>query len=372
MEIEKALGQLFIIGLDGPHLTDEEAKYIVDNNIGGVILMGRNVVSPDQVYQLCSDLKNLTPQLPGKHPLFIGTDMEGGRVLRFKAPFTKWPCAKKIGQLNSSSMAFRFSQAMGEELRSVGVNLNFAPCLDIDSNPNNPVIGDRSLSSDPKVVTQLGSALVRGYIKAQIICCAKHFPGHGNTSVDSHLELPVETTRLETLKQRELVPFSKIFRSKLPMIMSSHILFKNIDPDNPVTFSKKLLGDLIRTEFKYDGVIVSDDLDMLALRNHHAVEDIPLRALDAGVDILLYCNEPQSPRAALESLKKAFKNGTLSKERIIESYDRTINLKNSYLTPLNHVSLDEAKALIGCDLHQSIANAIESGEIPDDLKSMPT
>jgi beta-N-acetylhexosaminidase len=150
-------------------------------------------------------------------------------VARLKEPFTRWPALKKIGDLDSPSVAFNFALGMGQELKAVGINFDFAPCVDVFTNPANKVIGDRSISSDPELVAKMASALVRGYMKAEVITCAKHFPGHGNTLLDSHEELPIEEVGLERLHQIELIPFKKAFRSRVDSVMISHILFKSID-----------------------------------------------------------------------------------------------------------------------------------------------
>jgi len=186
------IGQLFFIGLEGPALTSKEADFIVKNNIGGVTLFGRNLKTPIELHKLCSDLHNLKSRMPAKAPLFIAIDMEGGRVHRLKAPFTQWPSLGKVAALDSTSVAFKFANMMGIELKAMGINLDFAPCVDVLTNPKNILIGDRSLGEDPEYVAKMASALVRGYIKAGIVTCAKHFPGHGNTIIDSHEDLPVE------------------------------------------------------------------------------------------------------------------------------------------------------------------------------------
>ena len=366
------LGQLMMIGLEGTTLTPDEAEFIVLHNVGGVCLFSRNYESPEQVYQLCKSIQDLQPRMADKAPLFVSVDMEGGRVQRFKEPFTIWPALEKLGKLGSNSMAFRMGQAMGEELRSVGVNLNFAPCVDVLSNPSNPVIGDRSLGDDPEKVTSLASGLVRGFIKANIIPCAKHYPGHGNTTVDSHLELPVEETDLDTLRERELIPFKKVFRSRIDMVLVAHILFKNIDPDHPVTFSKKFLQDILRDELRYRGVVVSDDLDMKALAANYTAEEIPVKALQAGIDLPLYCNEPEKPPIAFEALDKALKDKQLSMASIDESYNRIMELKKNKLAKLPPVSQEEALAIVGNPQSAIIAEAIASGQIPEEFANSTT
>lgn len=363
------LGQLFFIGLEGTELTSDEAKFITDNNIGGVVLFGRNLESPEQIHKLTSDIANLKHKMPEKTPLFIGVDMEGGRVHRLKSPFTQWPAAKRLGDLDSTSLAFKFSQSMGAELRSAGFNLNFAPSVDVLTNPQNEVIGDRAVSNDPEMVGKIASALVRGYIKANVIPCAKHFPGHGNTMLDSHEDLPVEETTMAELHDREFVPFKKVFRARLDLVMTAHIKFTNIDPEWPATLSEKFLQEIVRGEFRYKNAIITDDLDMKALRKHYEVEEIALRALKAGCDILLYCNEPESPRKALAACQQAMADGQLTDERITESYERVKKIKEKWLKETDPMPWDQAKLQIGHPDHMKLAQAIDSGNVPEELKS---
>ena len=367
MNIHHKIGQQLIIGLSGTSLTSDEKKFIVENNIGGVCLFGRNVIEPKQIRDLCAEVQSLRHLMPEKAPLFISIDMEGGRVHRLKPPFTQWPALKLVGDLDAPTVAFHFSQRMGVELMSVGINLDFAPSVDVFTNPKNTVIGDRAISSDPYQVEKMASALIRGYIKSGIISCAKHFPGHGNTLVDSHEELPVEESTLERLHEVELVPFKKALRSRVDMVMTSHILFKNIDPKWPVTMSEFFLKKMIREEFKYRGIIVTDDLGMKAMAKYHTPEDIPVRALQAGADILLYCNEPEIPPIAVDSLISAVAQGRLDKNDIEASYKRIQDLKKLRLLAPDPKPIEEVMEIIGQEEHKLLADAIRNGVIPDGL-----
>lgn len=365
--MEKEIGQLFFIGLSGTTLTNEERDFIVNNNIGGVTLFGRNVESPEQVYNLCSDLHNLKSEM-NNIPLAIGIDMEGGRVHRLKPPFTKWPAARKLGDLDSTSLAFKFALGMGEELRAIGINLNFAPCVDIFTNPKNTVIGDRSFGTNPEIVAKMASAITRGYIKAGVMPCAKHFPGHGNTLVDSHDDLPIEETSMEQLEERELIPFKKAFRARMDFVMTSHILFKNIDPDHPVTLSKKIITDKLRNELRYKNIVITDDLDMGALSKNYSTEEIPVRALQAGCDILLYCNKPEVPPIAINAVKEALANGDISEEQVKNSIQKIVDIKSKKMN-IEMPTLDDALSIINNEEHQKIAEAISTGNVPEEFKT---
>lgn len=361
------IGQLLIIGIRDKVLTQDEAEFIIKNNIGGVILFARNIESPEQVHALCTQIQALRHKTRDKLPLFIGVDQEGGRVARLKSPFTVWPPLSYIGKLDSTSVAFKFALSMGAELRAVGINMDFAPCVDVLTNPKNTVIGDRSLSSDPEQVAKLASALVRGYIKSNIIPCAKHFPGHGNTIADSHEELPVENADLARLRDVEMVPFKKVFRARLDMVMTSHIMFPKVDPKFPVTLSEKFIKEILRGELRYRNLIITDDLDMKALASNFPKDEIPVMALEAGCDILLYCNNFDHPAIALESLEKAVKEHRITAKQIDESYSRVVALKKDVLAQPDPEPFAKVSALIGSEEHKRLAVAIKEGSVPADL-----
>lgn len=367
MKLRELLGAHMVIGLRGHTLTDDERKFLVTENIGGVILFSRNVHSPKQVYELCAEVQSLHAQTASKSPFFISVDMEGGRVARFKEPFTLWPPLATLGRLDSPNATFSFTLALGRELRSVGINLDFAPCLDIFTNPKNTVIGDRAISDNAEIVAKHASALVRGFLKADVIPCGKHFPGHGNTLIDSHLDLPIEEASLARLESVELLPFKKAFKSGLEMVMSAHIMFPKIDPEWPATLSEIFLKQILREKLGYDGLVMSDDLDMKALAKNYELTQIPVRALQAGVDILLYCNEHDSPPRALDSLEKAVKDGVLKEADLDSSFERIQDFKERQLkAPVMPTEI------IGDNwqspqLHRDMAQAFREGRLPENL-----
>lgn len=361
------VGQLFFIGIRDKSLQADEAEFIVKNNIGGIILFSRNVESPQQVHALCSQIQNLRHKTRDKLPFFIGVDQEGGRVARMKDPFTIWPPLAYLGKLDSTSVAFKFALGMGSELRAVGFNVDFAPCVDVFTNPKNEIIGDRSVSSDPEQVAKIASALVRGYIKSGIIPCAKHFPGHGHTLLDSHLDLPVEDADIERLRNVEMLPFKKVFRARLDMVMTAHIKFPKVDPKWPVTLSEKFLKTILRDELRYRHLVISDDLDMKAIAAHHPTAEIPVLAFQAGCDILLYCNEFDHPPIAIEAMIKAIKDHRISAQRIDESYNRVVALKKDMLTQPDPEPFEKVKEIVGHPDHKRLAVAIKEGSVPADL-----
>ncbi len=362
--MNKTIGQLMMMGVSGESLTSSEKTFIVDNNIGGIVLFARNLKEPRQIHALCTEIQSLRHKMLDKAPLFIGVDMEGGRVLRLKEPFTPWPALKKLGDLDNSSVTYHFAHRMGLELKAVGFNLDFAPSVDVLTNPKNTVIGDRALSHDAAMVDKHASALVRGYIKAGIITCAKHFPGHGNTMLDSHLDLPIEETDLQQLQEREFIPFKKVIKSRVDMLMMAHILFPKIDPSGPVTFSEKFIKQIVREDLRYKGIIISDDLDMKAMTLKWSVEEIPVKALQAGIEILLYCNEPASPGIAIESVMTAVAQGQLDKNYLESLKNKVLSLKKEKLTDPDPMVFSEAIKVIGHPEHLKLASALSKGEIP--------
>jgi beta-N-acetylhexosaminidase len=365
--VKQLIGQHILIGVSGHSLTAWEKKFIVENNISGVVLFSRNVAEPKQIRDLCAEIQSLRLQTVDKTPLYIGIDMEGGRVARLKAPFTQWPPLKKLGDLDSPTVSFHFSHAMGLELKSVGINLDFAPCIDVFSNPKNTIIGDRAVSSHPEMVAKHASALIRGYLKAEVIPCGKHFPGHGDTVIDSHLDLPVEEASMERLNQVELVPFKKAFKSRMDLLMTAHIRFSKIDPEWPVTLSEVFLKKILREELRYKGLIITDDLDMKALASHYDKAFIPVRALQAGADLLLYCNEPESPPTAIEGIQKAIADGQLKKADLEITYKKILAMKKENIPHPDPMSFEDATKWIGNAEHFKLSQAIASGSVPAGL-----
>lgn len=368
--MNKLIGQHILIGVSGHALTADEKKFIVENNISGVVLFGRNVAEPKQVYDLCSEIQSLRHQTPEKTPLYVAIDMEGGRVARLKAPFTQWPPLKKLGDLDSPSVSFNFARSMGQELKAVGINLDFAPCIDVFSNPKNTVIGDRAVSTDPEMVAKHASALIRGYVKSEVIPCAKHFPGHGDTIIDSHEDLPIEQADMNRLNELELVPFKKAFKSRLPLAMTAHIHFPKIDPEWPVTLSEIFLKKILREELRYKGLIITDDLDMKALAKHYGREMIPVRSLQAGADLLLYCNEPESPPRAIEGIAKALADGKLKKSDLENTCKRILEMKKENIPNPDPIAWQDATHWIGHADHFKLSQAIANGEVPTGLVAM--
>ncbi len=341
------LGQIFFTGLQGYELKSSEEKFIEEKQIGGVILFSRNLKSPEQIYKLSCKLKTLTSE-----PLWIGVDMEGGRVHRLKQPFTQWPSLSHL-EKKDKSLAYEMAFFMGKEMQSVGLNLNFTPCLDLRTNPQNTVIGDRSLGENPEKVLSLAENLINGYKEAEIFCCTKHFPGHGDTLVDSHENLPKENRRLENLKKRELLCYKKPLSQ---MIMTAHILFQNVDSCNPVTFSSRFLKNILRESLEYKDLIISDDLNMKALRLYYPLREIPLRALKAGCNLLLYCDD-KFPLEVFSSVEESLKNKEIF-HKVEESLKMIYRVKRDFFKKIKNPYKRDF-SVIGCKKHKKLASLIK-------------
>jgi beta-N-acetylhexosaminidase len=354
MNLKSQLGQMFFIGISGHSLTSEEKDFIVENDIGGIILFSRNVKDPEQISKLTSDIQSLSQQTESKLPFVISIDMEGGRVHRLKSPFTIWPAMKHLGLSDSPQLAFDVGKALASELAAVGINLDYTPCLDVLLNPKNEIIGDRSFGSDPDHVAKIASGLIRGFKKAGVMTCVKHFPGHGYTSIDSHEDLPIDDRNWDKLFQTETSAYKKVFKSKVEFLMTAHILSKNIDPEFPVTLSEKFLNHYLQDELGYRNLIMTDDLDMKALSKNKSAADLTYMAYNAGADIFLFCNQPESHISAVESMQDRL--GQLNPERINTSFQKILDIKNQFQENWNPPDQD----VIGCDEHQALVQQLLS------------
>ena len=328
------VGQLMMIGFDGTTVDAELRRMITDYHIGGVILFARNVQSPEQVASLTNELQKIA--LGSGHPgLFIAVDQEGGRVARLteEKGFTEFPSAMAIGATGDAENAYRMASAMADEMRAVGINIDFAPDLDVNNNPANPVIGTRSFGSDPNTVARFGAAFGDGLQEHGILAFGKHFPGHGDTGVDSHIALPLVPHDRPRLDRIELVPFKAAIAENFAGIMSAHLTFPAVDPrpGMPATLSRLALTGLLREQLGYNGLIVTDSLEMRALAENGYPPPIgaPL-ALAAGADILLFNRDHPMHKQASSNLMQAVNEGKVSQEGLDASVRRILEAKEKF------------------------------------------
>jgi beta-N-acetylhexosaminidase len=292
-------------------------------------------------------------------PAWVSIDQEGGRVARLKEPFTRWPPMAVLGRARSETLADRFGRALARELKAVGISLDYAPVLDIHTNPKNPVIGDRALAEKADEVARLGSVIIRALQEEGVAACGKHFPGHGDTSADSHLELPVVEHPPDRLRAVEFEPFRAAVRERVAFIMTAHVLVPAIDEERPATLSPALVQRLLREELGFEGVILSDDLEMKAISSRIPVPAAAVQAIQAGCDGVLICSGDVDLQAAtLEAIVRAVESGEIPARRLDDAMKRLRRAKEQFLAaerPKTSVRLRELRSVIGRDEHQAIA-----------------
>lgn len=307
--LQKTVGSLLIVGFNGRDLSASCRNFLEKWDLGGVILFKRNIESLEQVAEL-----NQSIYLTAKVPPIVSVDHEGGNVFRLPEPFTEFPPMGRVGRAcveeNDFSIAEKVGEAIGRELASVGFNVNWAPVLDVNSNPDNPIIGARAFSSDPEDVARAACRFLEGLQESGVLGCGKHFPGHGDTFEDSHKTLPVVDKDLWALKAMELHPFEEAIADQIPMIMTAHVRFPSLDPHWPATLSEKILSGLLRKEMAYEGLIVSDDMFMKGIADEWPLEEAAERFFRAGGDLLMLCHaESTQRRVAAHLVHLAEKDG---------------------------------------------------------------
>lgn len=309
-ELWRTAASLFMFGWEGHGLT-RDAEFLLDHGARGVALFAKNVEDSDQTRELCGTVR----QRRGRGVL-IGIDQEGGRVARLRTDTYVTPSLRELSRIGGVDFLYDVGQMLGLQLASLGIHLNFAPVLDVDTNPDNPVIGDRSLNRDPKCVSDLGVAMVLGMQDVGVAACGKHFPGHGDTLQDSHHDLPRLTHDLSRLGQLELLPFEAAIRGGVAALMTAHIVFEAIDPDVPATMSPAVIDGLLRRDMGFGGVVISDDLEMKAITDGYRIPDVAVSAMGAGVDLLLCCHHPPLVVEAIDAVVSAVDSGRLSEQRV--------------------------------------------------------
>jgi len=354
--LRRRVGQLLIAGFDGEQMPVELKALAREFGLGGVILFARNVREPEQVAELSGEASRLVADPPA----WVSVDQEGGRVARLKAPFTEWPPMATLGRSGDVALAERFARALAAELKAVGITLDYAPVLDIHTNPKNPVIGDRALAETAADVARLGGAIIRGLQSEGVAACGKHFPGHGDTSTDSHLELPLVEQPPERLREVEFVPFRAAIDAGVATLMTAHVLVPALDEHRPATLSRRVVTGVLREELRYDGVILSDDLEMKAVAADYAVPGAAVLAIEAGCDGVLICGgDCDIKAAALEALVHAVEEDRLGLSRVEDALRRQQRAKERFLAGRVASRPESAKALrqaLGRDEHRAIAD----------------
>lgn len=342
LSIEEKIGQLVIAGLEGTEVTSREVQLIKEFHISGFIFFQRNISDYSGTKDLMDELReNSNPQLP----LFFGVDEEGGLVTRLSGIYKNLPSLDVLGEKNDYLLSKEYGLIQGLKTLSLGFNLNFAPVLDVNSNPNNPVIGNRALSNDPNTVLQNGLALIDGYEESGVIPVAKHFPGHGDTSVDSHIDLPRVNKTKEELLKVELIPFMGAIEEGVAAIMVGHILMPELD-DKPSSLSHEILTGILREDLSYKGLIISDDMTMGAITNYYGLEDASLEFLKSGGDLLLICHGLDTPSNVINRIKEGIINGEIDEKSIDEKLMRILRLKDKIKEISVELSRDDLEDMI--------------------------
>jgi beta-N-acetylhexosaminidase len=353
--LKKKIGQLFVFGFHGFEPTEQFEQLIESYGIGGTIYFSRNVKDAEQVHKLSSGLQRIAKKA-GKPPLFVAIDQEGGMVARLVDGVTLMPGNMALGAAGSPAGARETARLCGEELRLLGVTMNYAPCIDVNNNPDNPVINVRSYSDRPDVVAELGAAAVAGYQSARVAATVKHFPGHGDTAVDSHHALPFLPHDRERLEAIELKPFRAAIEAGTDCIMTAHVCLPALDRAGvPSTLSEPIITGLLRKELGYDGIVVTDCLEMDAIDKNYGPEQGAVKALQAGADMVLISHTFDKQRSALEAVAAAVQQGELSESRIHEALDRVMALKEKLKLDEPLLPWEQVEQRIGTETNKAVA-----------------
>lgn len=378
---ELLAGRLLCIGFDG-HTLPAEAQELFEQGVGFAVLFARNVKTPEQVARLNASIKAASPS-----SVAICVDQEGGRVRRLRDGFSQIPSMRDIGRVGSRLLNGRshlngkykngnghrtivceVGSILGKELRAVGFDVNFAPVLDVDTNPRNPVIADRSLARDAREVARLGCEMIAGLQGAGVAACGKHFPGHGDTSVDSHHALPRLDHDLKRLNEIELVPFIAATAAGCESMMTSHIVFTPLDPNLPATLSPIVLDGLLRKQIGFQGVIFTDDMEMKSIANFYDFDESVIRTIEAGADVVTVCHSLAKQRRAIEVIAGAIRSGRLSRDRIEQSIARIDRLHKRYVKPVQY-----EPEILDCEEHRYVLAHVDMPpRMPDPTEYSPT
>ncbi|MCM3202857.1 beta-N-acetylhexosaminidase [Paenibacillus illinoisensis] len=328
LSLDEKIGQMILAGVQGTALDDQAKQMIADQKVGGIIFYGNNVTTLQGTADFVQSIKEANRDNPV--PIFMSVDQEGGKVSRMPDEVESIPSNGKVGATKDAELAETMGKLLARQIQLAGFNVDFAPVLDVNSNPNNPVIGDRSFGGSAELVSRLGVAEMKGLRSEGMIPVVKHFPGHGDTSVDSHLDLPVVNKTEKQLAELEWIPFQAAVKEHVEAVMVAHILFPKLDPDHPASLSEVIIGEHLRGKFNYDGVVITDDLSMGAIAKNYKLNEAAIATVQAGSDILLVAHSYESAKTIFDTLKNAVKTGKITESRIDESVYRILSLKQSY------------------------------------------
>jgi len=340
----------FILGFQGTTLP-EEVGQLLEKGLAGVAVFPRNFGSLEGLRALTREIRRAAGR-----PVLIGMDQEGGTRFALREPFTVWPEPAELGRLDDAQLVERMAQAMARELAAVGCNLDFAPMLDLATNPASRVTQHRSFGADAQRVARLGAAFIRGLAAERILACAKHFPGHGDAQVDPHEDLPIFHGSAERLERLELVPFAQAISAGVPVIMTAHILLPQIDPARPASLSRRMLWETLQQRLGFRGVILADDLGMGAIAKRFGPGEAAIETFQAGSDMTMLCHNWGAVRPTIEAVEKALRHGAFQEAEWRASSVRIERL-------LARVADERAAPgleAVGCDEHRQLASEIRA------------
>ena len=325
------IGQRMVVGFSSTVIDFELEELISKYKVGNIILFKHNITSIPQIKKLCQDLQVMVKKHTG-HGAFITIDQEGGMVTRLDKDAVNIPGAMAIAATNNVLNAYAAGKITGEQLRDIGINFNLAPTVDVNSNMDNPVIGVRSYGDMPQRVATFGVAMMKGLLDGGVMACAKHFPGHGDTNVDSHLGLPQVDKTLKELEQCELIPFHSMIESGIPAIMTTHILFPKLETDNiPATMSRKIITELLREKMGFQGLIVSDCMEMNAIKQKYGTVEGVKQAIKAGVDMIFISHTAKVAREVSDALIEALETKEILIQEMYNSVERILSYKEKII-----------------------------------------
>ena len=328
LTLKQKIGQMLLVPIEGTELDAATKAHLQKHHIGNIIHFAKNLTDYKSIRKLNDSLQDAIQESCGV-PAFISTDQEGGMVARAYSGATHYPSNMAITAANAAHLVEKMGEMVALELKTLGINLNHAPVLDVNNNPNNPVIGIRSYSDKAEVVAQMATDYIRGLQRGGVLANAKHFPGHGDTNKDSHLDLPSINHGIARLNEVELVPFKAAFADGIDSIMTAHIVFKELD-DLPATLSPKILGGLLRKQLGFNGLILTDSMTMEAIRNHYGLEKGCIMAINAGVDILCMNADRDGQARCANAILQAVENGEIPLEKIDTAVERILKYKAIY------------------------------------------
>ena len=356
--LRRSAGQVLLAGFPGQEPPPELLAAAGEGALGGFVLFRRNLAAIEQVAALCG---RLIAAFPAAEPPFVAVDQEGGRVQRLGSPVLQLPPMRRIGELDDPVLTEQAAALLGQQLAALGFNWDFAPVLDVDSNPQSPVIGDRSFGAEPERVVRHGRAFARGLRSAGVAACGKHFPGHGDTALDSHHALPELHHDRARLERIELAPFAAL-AGELEAIMTAHIVTHALDAERPATLSRAVLGGVLREQLGFRGLLVSDDLEMKAIADHYGIGFAACEAIAAGCDCILICSKPELCVEAAAALAERASREPSFAARLHEAAARTLNARQRYRpVALQGAALRERFSQLNADareLEQRIAGSL--------------